>query len=288
MTSSNLLSGKTALVTGATSGIGKHIAIGLARQGAKVIIGARDRERGEVARRDIEASAGDAHIEIALVDVASFASIRAFAEDVGRREPRLDVLVHNAGAWFTERRLSADGHELTFATNVLGPHLITRLVQPLLEASGSARIVNVVSSFAGDYDVDDLDFVSRAYNGLSAYKQSKQALRMLTWGQAARLAGTGITSNAAAPGFVKTGFNRNARGFMATMMGLSAKLFAVSPEKGAATPLWVASAPELAGVTGKYFDARKEKDGKFRDPEAIAALEARCDELTMRTRVRAA
>jgi retinol dehydrogenase-12/retinol dehydrogenase-13 len=288
MTSSQSLSGKIALITGATTGIGKQIAIGLARQGATVIIGARDRDRAEAARAEIREVAANPSVRIAEIDVASVASIRSFAQDVRARFQRLDILVHNAGAWFTDRRVSPDGHELTFATNVLGPHLITRLLQPLLIASAPARIVNVVSSFAGDYDVDDLDFERRTYNGLAAYKQSKQALRMLTWGLADRLTGSGVTVNAAAPGFVRTELNRHAHGFVPTMMALSAKLFAVSPEKGARTPLWVASAPALEGITGTYFDAMKEKDGKFRDPAAIAALEARCDEMTAPVRVAAA
>jgi NAD(P)-dependent dehydrogenase (short-subunit alcohol dehydrogenase family) len=282
------MQGQTALVTGATSGIGKHIAIGLAREGATLILGSRDRERGEAARSEIAAASNNPSIEVGIVDVASIESIRNFAAEFAKTHDRLHLLVNNAGAWFTERRTSADGYELTLATNVLGPYLLTRLLEPQLAAPGKGRIVNVVSSFAGDYDIEDLEFTRRKYDGLKAYKQSKQALRMLTWGQAERLAGKGITSNAATPGFVKTDLNRNAKGFTAKMLNFFAKLFAVTAEKGAVTPLWVASAPELAGQTAKYFDAHKEKDGKFRDPGAIAALEKRCDELTARARERAA
>jgi NAD(P)-dependent dehydrogenase (short-subunit alcohol dehydrogenase family) len=200
----------------------------------------------------------------------------------------LQIVVNNAGVWLSERTLSPDGHELTLATNVLGPHLLNRLLRPKLEVSAPARIVNVVSGFASEYDATDLEWERRAWSGFKAYKQSKQALRMLTWGLAARLAGTRVTANAAAPGFVKTDFTQNMRGFTAAMFGVMAKLFAVRADKGAETPVWVASAPELEGATGKYYDAHKEKDRKFHEPDAIADLERRLDEMIARARVKAA
>jgi NAD(P)-dependent dehydrogenase (short-subunit alcohol dehydrogenase family) len=274
------LAGKTAVVTGATGGIGKEIARGLAKLGATVIIGARNAERGEAARAEIARDAGHENVHVLAVDVAEARSMRAFAAELERRFPRLDILVNNAGVWLTDRRTTADGHELTLGTNVIGPHLLTSLLLPRLKASAPARVVNIVSAFAGNYDVTDLQFSRRKFDGFKAYGQSKQALRMLTWGLATRLAGTGVTANAASPGFVKTDFNQNAHGFTATMIGLSSKLFAVSPAKGADTPIWVAAAAEVEGVTGKYFEARKEKDGKFREPEAIAELERKLDQLT--------
>jgi NAD(P)-dependent dehydrogenase (short-subunit alcohol dehydrogenase family) len=262
-----ILNGKTALVTGATGGIGKEIARGLKKLGANVIIGARNAEKGAAVRDELG-------VTVLPLDVSSQVSIRAAAEKI----EKLDILVNNAGAWFSDRKGSVDGYELTFATNVLGPHLLTKLLAPRINKDG--RIVNIVSGLAANYEADDLMFERRKYDGFKVYAQSKAALRMLTWGQAARL--QGITANAAAPGFVRTDFNQNVRGFMAAMINFSAKLFAVTPEKGADTPIWVASAPELAGVTGKYFDGRKEKDGKFRDPAVIADLERRCDEMASR------
>lgn len=267
---------KIAIVTGATGGIGKHIALGLAERGMHVVIGARDAKRGEAARAEIAARG---EVSVLPLDVSSVGSIRAFARAFEAEHDELHLLVNNAGAWFSDRRTSADGYELTFATNVLGPHLLTQLLTPRLEAAAPSRVVNVVSGLAADYDANDLQFERRKYDGFKVYAQSKQALRMLTWGMAARLEGKGITANAAAPGFVRTDFNQNAHGFMATMINLSARLFAVTPEEGAKTPLWVATAPELEGVTGKYFDAGKEKDGKFRELEPIADLERRCDAL---------
>jgi len=264
---------KTAFVTGATNGIGKAIASGLAKQGLRVIVGARDADKGKAVRDELAAATGNANITVAKVDVASRASIAAL--DLG--VPRLDILVNNAGVWYTDRTLSPDGIELVFATNVLGPHRVTKRVMPLLEAAPAARVVNVVSAFSKHLDLTDLEFARRKYDGFKCYSQSKQALRMLTWGLASRFAGTKLTANAVSPGFVKTGFNTNTHGFLSVVLGLSSKLFAVSPENGAATPIWVATSRELDGVSGKYFDAMKEKDGKFREPEAIAELERLCD-----------
>ncbi len=273
------MSGKVALVTGGTSGIGKEIARGLARMGATVVITSRDLGRGERAAEELAASAGGGEVTAMQLDVADPPSVRAFAGAFTERHPRLDVLVNNAGGWFSERRVSPAGHEVTLATNLLGPFLLTDLLLEALRAAGRARIVNVVSSMAGNYDAEDLEFARRKYGGFKVYAQSKQALRMLTWGLADQLSGTGITVNAAAPGFVRTAFNENARGLTAAMIGLSARLFAVSPERGADTPLWVATAPELDGKTGCFFDQRKEKDGKFHDKAAIADLERRCREM---------
>jgi retinol dehydrogenase 12 len=280
------LSGKVALVTGATGGIGKEIARGLARVGADVVIGARDATRGEAARGEIMRSTQNDRVSVMIIDVSDLASVRSFVEAFRSKHTRLDVLVNNAGVWSTDRRESADGYELTFATNVLGPHLLSSLLLESLREAGAARVLNVVSSFAGNYDVDDLNFTRRKWDGFKAYTQSKQALRMLTWGLAKRLEGTEVTANAVAPGFVKTDFNRNAHGFRAAMINLSARLFAVSSEEGADTPVWAAAAPELATVSGRYFEGRKEKERKFDDPAPIAELEHRCDDMIARSEPR--
>ncbi len=186
------MTGKVAVVTGATGGIGKEIARGLVRLGATVVIGARDDRRGA-------AAAGELGVTAYPLDVADQASIAAFAAAVIAAHASIDVLVNNAGAWFSDRRESPDGVELTFATNVLGPYLLTNALLAPLRA-GHARVVNVVSSISGDYDADDLQFTRRTYDGFKAYAQSKQALRMITWGQAAAAEGTGMTANAVAPG----------------------------------------------------------------------------------------
>lgn len=272
------LEGKVALVTGGTAGIGKEIARGLAARGATVIIGARDTSRGADAVRDITDVGGHMRVSAMHLDVSDQESIRRFAEDFRRQHRTLHLLVNNAGAWFTDRRTSADGHELTFATNVLGPFLLTEELAPILVRR--ARVVNVVSGLAGSYDADDLEYERRPYNGFKAYAQSKQALRMLTWGFAARMASRGISVNAAAPGFVHTDLNRHARGVMAAMIRAWSRLLAVPAAKGAETPLWAATAPELEGTTARYLSGRRERDSKFRDASAVADLEYRCRAMT--------
>ena len=279
------LDGTVAVVTGATAGLGREIARGLVRLGAQVVINARDPGRGEVARADLSAATGrkDA-VTVLPMDVADQSSVRSFAAAVRARHDRVDLLVNNAGAWFTDRRESADGLELTLATNVVGPYLLTTLLLDPLRAAPAARVVNVVSSISGDYDATDLQFTRRTYDGFKSYAQSKHALRLLTWTFADELAATPVTVNAAAPGFVRTEFNRNATGARAVMINLSARLFGASPAKGADTPLWAAVDPSLRGRSGAYFVNRAEKDGGPRDPETGADLRRRCEDLTSTVR----
>jgi NAD(P)-dependent dehydrogenase (short-subunit alcohol dehydrogenase family) len=265
---------KVAVVTGATTGIGKEIARGLVGLGAHVVIGARDPSRGEAAQAELGRDA----VSVLPLDVAEPASVRTFCAALVEQHPALDILVNNAGAWFTSRTETAGGLEKTFATNVAGPYLLTSLLGDALGRRGSARVVNVVSSIAGNYDATDLQFSTRPYQGFAAYAQSKQALRMLTEEFAQRFAGTGVTVNSAAPGFVRTEFNRNARGAQVAMINLSVRLFGRSPARGADTPLWVAAAPELRETTGKYFVDRKVKDSGFHDLDAQADLARRCAE----------
>ena len=265
-----------AVVTGATGGIGKEIVRGLLRQGATLVVGVRSIEKGEALRAELASEPGGGKVEILPLDVASMESVRAFSAAVAEAHPALQLLINNAGAWFNERSETAEGREMTLATNVLGPHLLTHLLLPQLRAGKPARIVNIVSSAAGNYDASDLEWRRRKYDGFKAYTQSKQALRMTTWKLAQRLDGSGVAANAVSPGFVKTDFLHNATGFVAAMLRLISFL-AVTPEKGSATPLWVALAPELAGVNGKYFEDRKEKDGKFRKQAALDELEKLLD-----------
>lgn len=272
------LSGRVAVVTGASTGIGKEIARGLVRLGADVVIGVRDVDRGEAAKSAIAADA-DGRVHVKQVDVASLRSMRAFAQSVGEQFGSVHVLVNNAGAWFSDRRVNADNLELTFATNVLGPHVLIGLLAGSLRAVGRSRVVNVVSGMTARPDLTDLQFERRSFDGFQAYTQSKGALRMITWSWAERLDGTGVTVNAAAPGFVRTEFNRNTHGLRAAFINLSARFFAVSPERGADTPLWVATAPELEKATGRYFSGRRERGSGLRDPESVAGLERRCSEL---------
>jgi len=233
------------LVTGATDGIGRATALGLARRGARVLVHGRNAERAERVVAEIRAVGGEA--EPVLADLGSFAEVRRMAEEVRRLAPRLAVLLHNAGVFLKERRESVDGHELTFQVNHLSPFLLTALLRDHLVASAPARVITVasVAHTQGRLDFDDLDH-RRRYSGYSAYAASKLANILFARALARRLAGTGVTSNALHPGVVSTKLLH--AGF--AMRGMPV-------EAGAETSIYLATAPEVAEVTGGYFvDAR--------------------------------
>jgi NAD(P)-dependent dehydrogenase (short-subunit alcohol dehydrogenase family) len=252
------MSGKTCLVTGATSGIGRATALGLARLGATVIVVGRDQRRGETAVNEIKASTGNASVHLLCADLSSQAEVRRLANEVQAGYPRLHVLVNNAGGVFARRTLTADGIEMTFALNHLAYFLLTNLLLDLLRAGAPARIVNVTSEAQrnGTIEFDDLQGAER-YGGFRAYSQSKLANLLFTYELARRLGGASITANAVHPGAVRTGFGLNNRGWLRVLMYL-VRPFERSPERGAETPIYLASAPELEGVTGKYFIDKKE------------------------------
>ena len=270
------LSGKTCLVTGASAGIGKAAATELARLGARVVMAVRDPEKGERARREVLGATGRAAVELAVVDLESQASIRAFAAELARRLPALDVLVNNAGVWTSRKAKSPDGIERTWATNVLGYHLATELLLPLLRRAPRARIVNVASQLAGGLELDDVQFDRRPYDGRKAYAQSKQADRMLTWSLARRLAGTSVTANALHPGFVATEIFGKGGGIVGMAAALYSKLRARRPEEGADTVVWLAASPDVEGRSGLFWVDRQERRCRFRDEAQEDALAALC------------
>lgn len=265
------------VVTGASSGIGKEIARNLARRGATVVLACRDASKGELARRDIADDTGNQRVTLLWVDLASRGSIRRAAAHLLDQHPRIHILVNNAGVCLTERRIGEDGIEVTWATNVLGYHLLTRLLLDRLMTSAPARIVNVASTYAGGLDLTDPEFRRRPYNGVAAYRQSKQAERMLTWALAERLAGTGVTANAAYPGGVATGIYRDFQGFRGALLRAWVGVVKASPPDGADTPTWLATSPDLAGESGKFWSARRELRCPFRDPVALEGLWAVCE-----------
>ncbi len=273
------LSGKVCIVTGASTGIGKEIARGLAQRQASVVLAVRDVSRGERVRAELARDGHNLSLLVMQLDVSSPANVRDFVQRFRKHHQALHVLVNNAGAWSTSRESTPEGLERTWATNVLGPYLLTEALLDVLKAGAPSRVVNVASSAAGRLDLSDVQYTSRKYNGFTAYSASKQALRMLSWGLAKRLEGSGVTVNAVNPGFVKTELNRDAGGFIGAVMPLMQKLMAKTPEKGADTPLWVATSPQLEGVTGKFFSDRKELPCDFRDPKQIADLERLCAQM---------
>jgi len=274
------LAGRTCLVTGASAGLGQAIAAALAARGARVLLGVRNPEKGDRARRRIESETGNRGVEIAHVDVASQQSVRAFARDLSQRLDSLDVLVNNAGVWSERRRESADGIELTWATNVLGCFLVTDLLLPLLRAAPRARVVNVASRLARDLDLSDVEFKKRPWSGPAAYAQSKQADRMLTWALARRLEGSSVTANAVHPGFVATEIFSKGGGLLSLAVSLYSKLKGKRPAEGADTVVWLAASPEVDGRSGGFYASRREWPCPYRDEAQEEALWALCERMT--------
>jgi NAD(P)-dependent dehydrogenase (short-subunit alcohol dehydrogenase family) len=250
----DVMSGKACLVTGATSGIGKETALRLAALGAAVTIVARDEARGEAAAAGIRGHVPRAQVATLTADLSSLAQVRRLAAQVLARFERLDVLVNNAGVISLRPRLTADGLEATFATNHLAPFLLTSLLRGLLEASAPARVVTVSSAAHRQVRAipwDDLARGERARNG-QAYPVSKLLNVLFTAELARRLAGTGVTANCLHPGFVRTALGRDVAGVPGAAVRLALRL-RPGPEAGARTPVYLASSPEVAGITGGYF-----------------------------------
>lgn len=258
MTQAAPMAGRVCLVTGATSGIGEATATGLARLGADLLLVARDPARGRATVAELQAANDGARVELLVADLASQASIRGLAEEINRGQPRLDVLVNNAGGYWATRHTTVDGLELTFALNHLAYFLLTNLLLDLLRAGAPARIVNVTSSAQafGDIHFDDLQY-ERRYRGQAAYNQSKLANVLFTYELARRLHGTGVTVNCLAPGVTRTNFGREDSGPVMRLLTPLARPFMRSPEEGAATAVWLASSSEAAGVSGRYYLRRR-------------------------------
>jgi len=259
------------LVTGANSGIGKATALGLARLGGTVFMACRDATRGEAARREIVRDSGNSRVSLELVDLASEASIRSFAEEFHRMYPRLDVLINNAGVYTSHREATPDGLERQFEVNYLSGFLLTHLLLDLLKKSAPSRIVNVSSSAHGPSAMhfDDLQG-ERRYSGYRAYGQSKLAQILFTRELARRLEGTGVTVNACHPGVIRTNLGIGGASFIVRFV----RMFFKGPEKGAVTPIYLAVSPEVEGVTGKYFANKRVREPSIaaRDPDAARRL----------------
>ncbi len=278
------MQGKTVLITGANSGIGKETAVALARAGATVVFTSRDPEKGEQAAADIRQRSG-ADVTLMPLDLASFPSIRALAADFLQRDHSLHVLINNAGLVLNERTETEEGFETTFGVNHLSHFLLTQLLLDRIKASAPARIVNVASDahrFArSGLDFDDLQ-LTNGYGGWQAYARSKLANIYFTRELARRLEGSDVTVNAVHPGVVATGFARDGdtKGLFSWLMTLT-RPFYRSPEKGARTSIFVASSAELDGVTGKYFANSKEArpTSIAQDDEAARRLWTASEEL---------
>jgi retinol dehydrogenase-12 len=252
------LAGKNIVVTGATDGIGKVTARELAKMGASVTIVGRNVAKGEAVAAELRKTAGHERVDFIQADFLSQKSTRAAAAQIKARVKRLDVLLNNAGAMFQRRELSEDGIEKTFALNHLGYFLLTQELLDLLKASGPSRIVNVASAAhqGAKLDVADLQNAKK-YSGWVAYGQSKLANIYFTYELARRLEGSGVTVNCLHPGFVASRFGDNNGGWLKLVIGLAKSVAAISEDDGAKTSVYLASSPEVAGVSGKYFDKCK-------------------------------
>ena len=250
------MSGKICVVTGSNSGIGKETALGLARMGARVVMVCRNAEKGKAALEEIRRESGSSQVDLLIADMSSQASLRALAEEIRQKYPRLDVLVNNAGGAPPARTLSADGIEMTLATNHLGPALLTLLLLDLLKAGAPSRIVNVSSCEAQSparLDMNDLQFERRKYGNIAAYRQSKLLMNTFTFELARRLAGTGVTANCLHPGAVATNIWRSAAPLIGRLIIPMVKPFMLTSKRGAAVSLYLATSPEVAQVSGEYF-----------------------------------
>jgi NAD(P)-dependent dehydrogenase (short-subunit alcohol dehydrogenase family) len=266
---------KTVVITGASSGIGLATARELARQGALVAMVCRDAERAESARKEVAAVATGRAPTVFLVDLSSQHEIRRLAAEIKKNHARIDVLINNAGALFARRELTVDGIEKTFAVNHLAPFLFTNLILDNVRAAAAGRIITVGSeSYSSALDFDNLQS-EKKHHFLFAYFRSKLENILFTFELSRRLAGTGITVNCLSPGPTRTRIGSNMEGLPALFPILIKSFpFFASPEKGARTSVYLASSPDVAGVTGRFFIRDREVRTKpvTHDPDVARRL----------------
>jgi len=276
------LTGQTVLVTGGTSGIGRATALGLAQQGARLLLVGRSPERGEETLATLRAAAPEVEAELLLADLACLKEIRSLADRILERAPRLHVLVNNAGVVVMRRKTTPDGFETMFGVNHLASFLLTGLLLPRLRESAPARIVNVASEAhrMGALDLSDLQS-ERRFGGMKSYGRSKSANIHFTYELARRLQGSGVTANCLHPGAIAS---RLGRGNGALLDGVQrfAGFFMKSPAQGARTSIYLASSPEVEGISGRYFvkcHERRSADPTY-DREAATHLWRASEEMT--------
>jgi len=266
------LSGKMALVTGATSGIGLEASVKLARMGASLVLVGRDRAKTDAACAAVKRRSGSEAVSPMLCDLASQAQIRSLAANVIATCPALHILVNNAGSVSVSREVTEDGIERTFAVNHLGPFLLTNLLRPLLERSAPARVVTVSSAahHQGDMPFDNLQFEHGGYSIMRAYARSKLANVLFTTELAVRLASTGVTANCLHPGAVATNIWSYAPWYAQPLLAV-AKLFMISPEKGGDTIVHLAASPVVDGLSGGYYEKnRNVRPSRLAQDRAVA------------------
>ena len=253
------MDGKVVLVTGGTNGIGKVTAFELAKKGATVVIAGRNPDKTQATVKEIKEQSGNPSVDGLVADLSSMAEVRKLADQFRQKYSRLDVLVNNAGIYLAEREETVDGYERTFAVNHLAYFLLTNLLLDRLKASAPSRIVNVSSDAHSGAPLNFDDLQNRqnyGMAGMKAYGMSKLENIMFTFELARRLEGTGVTANVLHPGLVATGFGENNGGLVKLIMAVLHR-FAITPEQGGDTMIYLASSPEVEGVTGKYWVKRQ-------------------------------
>jgi NAD(P)-dependent dehydrogenase (short-subunit alcohol dehydrogenase family) len=255
------MQGTVVVVTGSNVGIGLETAVGVAAAGATTVLACRSPEKAAAAAAEVTRRTGQADVHVVTLDLADLASVRAAADDIRARWDRLDVLINNAGGTWSERQLTAQGIEYTFGVNHLGPFFLTNLLLDRLRESAPARIITLTSvghhSARRGMRFDDLQS-EQGYAAMEAYVRSKLANILFTRELATRLAGTGVTANAVHPGPVRSGFGMD--GDLKGLMGLGLRAvrpFEISPAAGARTSIFLATSPEVEGITGQYWVRRK-------------------------------
>jgi NAD(P)-dependent dehydrogenase (short-subunit alcohol dehydrogenase family) len=251
------MNGKIVVATGATSGIGEKAVVALARMGARIVFVARDRERAESTLRRLQAAGPGLGHQSHLADLSLMREASRVAEEIAASTPRIDVLVNNAGAIFSDRRVTAEGLERTFALNHLSYFILTKRLLDNVKAAPAGRIVSTASRAHQGPPLDFADLQSaKSYGGLRAYQRSKLANVLFTRELARRLQGERVTANCLHPGVVASRFANEAGGWVSPVIGLF-KWLMISPEQGADTIVYLASSPEVAAISGEYFAKRK-------------------------------
>jgi retinol dehydrogenase-12 len=269
---------KVVIITGANRGIGKEAAKEIAKLGAKVYMACRSLDSANEAKEEIVKETGNHSVFVRHLDLASANSIMNFAEQFKKEESKLDVLINNAGISSGSKKLNNSGVELTFAINVLGHQYLTKLLMDLLEKSSPSRIINVASEYAGGLDLNDINYDKRSYGTTAAYKQSKQANRMLNREWAKHLIKKNISVYSMTPGWVpNTDLFREQSTFNKVVIKTVGAVGGRSVEQGADTIVWLASSDKVDGSNGGFFRDRKELPCQFNNPEEEKKLWNICE-----------
>lgn len=278
------MNGKTVVITGGNSGIGKATAIALAKKGADILITSRSEAKAKAAVGEIKSVSKNDNVDFVLINLVDQESVKKAAEEIKAKCPKIDVLINNAGCYLSDLELSPQGIEGQFATNHIGHFLLTNLILENVKAAGNARIINLASiahKSTRELNFDDLNYEKEEYGGWKSYSRSKFCNILFTKELAKRLEGTGITVNAVHPGGVRTEIAEKDANWYTKLGWIVMKPFMITVEKGAATSIHLASSTKVEGITGKYWVRSKKawSNRPSQDPELAKALWKKSEEL---------